>query len=191
MDEAVKLFLAFLLGQVLSGPTMALIHQIILHRRRVAADVKVQLLQLNNPPQIPAMPPTPKTDSAVPFLDEDRPIKMKPKTFWGFAAAVAIAATSWGAIKWDLVSTKRDVTDHGEKLKGIETHLTAIETEAVKLRAEVVAATFEQKLASQRVDNLTSAINLKVDTLSSTINLKLDYLTGDKHGPRPTTGTTP
>lgn len=181
-------FIGFLIGQLLSGATITLIHELILHRRRVLADVKVQLLQLNNPPQIPAMP-TPPHDSAVPFLDDERPVKMKPKTIGWIIFAVAVAATSWGAIKWDIVATKRDVNDHGEKLKGIETHLTAIESEALKLRAEVVAATFEQKLASQRLDNLTSAINLKVDTLSSTINLKLDYLTGDKRGLRPTTGT--
>lgn len=113
-------------------------------------------------------------------LDEDRPFKIKVRTLWLIIGAVAIATSSWGVIKWDLMdahkdiaAVKSDVVDHGEQLKRIAEDARVVRDSVAEIR-------YQQALAAQ-----------KVDSLNTTINMKLDYLTGDRRGTRPAAGSTP
>ncbi len=102
--------------------------------------------------------------SNPPFpLDEDRWLKIKPKVLISILAAVAVAVGSWLTIKFDVVTLRKEVVDHGHTLENISVQLQTIEIDARAAREAVIRSQNQQEI----------------------INLKLDYLTGDKRGPRP------
>jgi uncharacterized protein YdbL (DUF1318 family) len=111
-------------------------------------------------------------------LDEDRFVKMKPKVLFSIIAAVAIAVASWGAIKFDLRDVRRDVADHSKALEQISGQLQVIENEARAARQATAA-----------IERASRESELKNQYTQDIINQKLDFLTGDKRGPRPATGS--
>lgn len=106
--------------------------------------------------------------STSPFpLDDDRWLKIKPKVLISILVVTAVAVTSWLTIKFDVNLIRRDVSEHGKALDTITHQLQVIEADARTAREAVLRNQYQQDL----------------------INQKLDYLTGDKRGPRPATGT--
>lgn len=108
------------------------------------------------------------TESPFP-LDENRWLKIKPKVLASFLVVTSIAVGSWLTIKFDVNLIRRDVTDHTRSLEIISAQLQSIESEARTAREAAMRGQYQQDL----------------------INQKLDFLTGDKRGPRPATGSVP
>ena len=104
-------------------------------------------------------------DSATPF-DGDRWLKIKPKVLLWLIGIVALGVTSWGAIKFDVVVLRKDLSDQGRAVERMASQLETIQREATTAREAVLTMKYQQDL----------------------INAKLDYLTGDKRGPRPAAG---
>ena len=105
-------------------------------------------------------------DSATPF-DENRWLKMKPKVLLWIMGIVGVSVASWAAIKFDVATVRRDVNEQGTQLEHMTIQLQTIERESAAAREAAITMKYQQDL----------------------INAKLDYLTGDRRGPRPATGT--
>jgi hypothetical protein len=98
-------------------------------------------------------------------VDEDRFLKLKPKALAWLIGIVIVIAGSWITIKYDMVTLRRDVTEHSEALKQFSAQLQAIESDARTAR-EVTAkldrnmgeaalkAQFNQELVSQKLDQI-------------------------------------
>lgn len=104
----------------------------------------------------------------VPFpLDGDRWLKIKPKVLISFLVVTSVAVGSWLTIKFDVNLIRRDVNEQGNALETVSRQLQVIESDARTAREASMRMQYQQDL----------------------INQKLDYLTGDRRGPRPPTGT--
>jgi hypothetical protein len=116
-------------------------------------------------------------DDSIP-IDEDRWLKIKPKVLISVIVAIMVLMGSWGAIKFDVILIRRDITEHKQALDRIQVQLQTIENDARAAR-EVSAS----------IDRSAHEAALKVQSAQDLINQKLDFLTGDKRGPRPATGS--
>ncbi len=107
-----------------------------------------------------------ETDAPFP-IDENRWLKIKPKVLFTIIGIVGLAVWSWFTIKSDVNTIGKDVSFHGKTLEAMAGQLEAIQSEARASRETALRSQYQQDL----------------------INQKLDYLTGDKRGPRPATGS--
>lgn len=104
-------------------------------------------------------------------LDEDRWLKMKPKAVAWIIGIVAVVVGSWATIKFDMVTLRRDVTDHSTTLEHISTQLQAIENDARSARD-----------AASNLDRKVGEAALKSQFNQELLTQKLDQIMAEKRG---------
>ncbi len=115
-------------------------------------------------------------------VDEDRWMRMKPKAVGWLVGLVVVATASWLTIKFDMVTLRRDVTEHSKTLELITTTLDAIEKDAKAAREVTAKIERTSSETAAKIERNVSEASLKAQYNQELLNQKLDQIMAEKRG---------
>lgn len=108
---------------------------------------------------------------------------MKPKAVAWLVGVVAVVVGSWITIKFDMITLRRDVTEHSNALERISGQLQSIESDARAARDAAAKIEQNAKETAAKIERNVSEAALKSQFNQELVNQKLDQIMAEKRGP--------